>query len=64
MRLRGADRLHQEASPNSASTWRHAPHGDAGGSVSLTTTMRRNWRAPARDRGGHDAARSAQMVSP
>src|SRR5678815_2013730 len=34
------------AGPNSARTWRQAPHGADGGSVSLTTTIRRNRRAP------------------
>src|SRR2546430_5388836 len=28
------------SSPNSASSWRHAPHGDAGGSPSLATPTR------------------------
>src|SRR5207249_260682 len=51
------------SSPNSASSWRHAPHGDAGGSTSVATTMRLNPRAPSAI-AAPIAIRSAQMVSP
>jgi len=51
------------SSPNSASSWRHAPHGEAGGSTSVATTMRSNFRAPAAT-AAPTAIRSAQIVTP
>src|SRR5439155_926690 len=51
------------SSPNSASNWRQAPHGDAGGSTSVATTMRLNPRAPSAT-AAPIAIRSAQIVSP
>src|SRR2546428_1347439 len=51
------------SSPNSASSWRHAPHGDAGGSTSVATTMRLNPRAPSAI-AAPIAIRSAQIVRP
>src|SRR5712691_8821204 len=51
------------SSPNSASSWRHAPQGDAGGSTSVATTMRLNPRAPSA-MAAPIAIRSAQIVRP
>src|SRR5690242_6925317 len=59
----GPTAITSRSSPNSASSWRHAPHGDAGGSASVATTMRRNPRAPAATPAPM-AMRSAQMVRP
>src|SRR5256885_15344890 len=49
------------SSPNSASSWRHAPHGDAGGATPRGTTMRLNPPAPSAI-AGPIAIRSAQIV--
>src|SRR6266705_6396491 len=61
--VRGPTAITSRSSPNSASSWRQAPHGDAGGSTSVATTRRVNWRAPAAT-AAPSAIRSAQMVSP
>src|SRR5574338_898781 len=51
------------SAPNSDRTWRQAPHGAAGGSMSLTITIRRKRLLPCVTAVA-TAARSAQMVSP
>jgi len=48
---------------NSASTWRQAPHGDAGSCVSAAMTILVNSRQPAAT-AAKTALRSAQMVRP
>src|SRR5205823_6571305 len=65
--VRGPTAITSRSSPNSASSWRQAPQGDAGGSTSVATTMRRNPRAPAPPPSATAAPiamRSAQIVSP
>ena len=47
----------------SQSTWRQAPHGDAGGSASVTTATARNFRAPS-EIALKTAVRSAHTVRP
>src|SRR6266487_153884 len=65
--VRGPTEITSRSSPNSASSWRQAPQGEAGGSTSVATTMRRNARAPAPPPSATAAPiamRSAQIVSP
>src|SRR5437762_1942070 len=65
--VRGPTAITSRSSPNSASSWRQAPHGDAGGSTSVATTMRRNARIPVPPplaTAAPIAMRSAQIVSP
>src|SRR2546428_4852706 len=64
--VRGPTAITSRSSPNSASSWRQAPHGDAGGSTSVATTMRRNARVPTPPppaTAAPNAMRSAQIVS-
>src|SRR3989454_8958105 len=51
------------SSPNSASSWRHAPHGDAGGAPAVATKM---WLDPPPPPpvAAADALRSAPMADP
>src|SRR2546421_1807226 len=59
----GPTAITSRCKPNSASSCRHAPHGAAGGSTSVVTTMRVSCRAPATT-AAPNAMRSAQIVSP
>src|SRR2546430_1934046 len=61
--LCGPTAITSRSSPNSASSCRQAPHGEAGGSASVATTMRLSARAPAAT-AAPSAIRSAQIVSP
>ena len=58
----GQDHL-EVSPPNSHSTWRHAPHGVVGWSVSATTAMRVNERCPS-ESALKMATRSAHIVRP
>src|SRR5438046_7065309 len=65
--LCGPTAITSRSSPNSASSCRQAPQGEAGGSTSVATTMRRHARAPAPPPSATAAPiamRSAQIVSP
>src|SRR5207244_11839766 len=59
----GPTAIASRSNPNSASSCRHAPQGDAGGSTSVARTMRLNPRAPTAT-AAPMAIPSPQLVSP